>query len=956
MDLSRHAGELDVGTPALAAVRVSLLGPVRAWGGDGELQLGSAQQKAVLAALALQAGHSVSKSQLVDAIWGDSPPASAQGGIYSHISALRATLEPHRPPRSGGTVLTSAGSGYCLMLPDGALDVDRFQQLRDEARTCRNNRDTAGELEVLDAALALWRGQALEGAPGPYAARQRARLVSVKLDVAERRARILLNAGRPYALVDELHELTREHPLREGLHGLLMQALYLTGRRQAALGVFQRFRATTIDALGTEPGASLSTLHDRILRDEESLRFTVDGVPGLTRPIPLAAKAFRFPVRRLVGRAREVDALRAAVSSVARGTGGVVWLEGEQGIGKTALLERGLADARGCQLAWSCAEELGQTVTLRVLMDALEVTRLSPDPRRAALAAVVRQLGPADGNELDTPTELAVEGVLDLVRQVCADGPLVLVVDQAHWADPASLHVLRRLAPETERLPLLLVVALRALPRRSEMERTRATLARAPHASMSTVAPLTQDAVEDLVAALAGGAPGQALRALSRQAAGNPLFVKILVEFLCGEGVLVHPGDGSVDLARRNPPPNQCSISDKIVDHLQTAPQPVRELLSWASLCGDRFTRAEITAVLGSDADEAIDDAVTAGFLAEDSGEFFFRHKMVQRAFYGRYASAIRGSLHRQLAETWAQANLRIERIAAQLMLAPVDGSAWLCDWLHTNTAVLSVRAPMLATKLLRRVLSADSLSPAQRDELRSLPAGLRAWPGHDPSCGEVRSLDIRALTGGYWRGEWDAVETLLAAGEVPGRSADLVHATAALLCAHRGERDEAAAHLDAVSCATGEVLAAQAMLAEQDGNLVQACEVLEQAGVCARWSAWLVRLAVELGRDEVASRITDACEGMPGGRAVALHCRALIDHDPASVLIAAEEHLKSGRRWAYAQAMEDAAVLLAAQGSVEKAVKAFEAAVAVFEEVAARWDVRRAVRRVRARDEALHV
>src|SRR5690349_17769968 len=193
MRISRdsHAlGVVDGLSSPSTAVRISLLGPVRAWGTHGEAELGFAQRKAVLAVLALQSGHWVSKSELVDAVWGEEPPASAQGSIYAHISALRATLEPHRPPRSEGALLTSAGSGYCLTLPGDAVDVDHFQRLRDEARTCRNNRDIDGELAALEAALALWRGDALDNAPGPFATRQRARLAGLKLEAVERRARL----------------------------------------------------------------------------------------------------------------------------------------------------------------------------------------------------------------------------------------------------------------------------------------------------------------------------------------------------------------------------------------------------------------------------------------------------------------------------------------------------------------------------------------------------------------------------------------------------------------------------------------------------------------------------------------------------------------------------------------------------------------------------------------------
>jgi DNA-binding SARP family transcriptional activator len=920
-------------------VRISLLGPVRAWRDGDEVELGFAQRKAVLAMLALQAGRSVSKSELVDAVWGDEPPASAQGGIYTHISALRAALEPQRPFRSEGTLLTSGGSGYCLTLPGGVVDVDSFQRLRDDARACRNNRDIDGELAALDTALALWRGDALDGVPGPFAARQRTRLTELKLDAVERRARILLNAGRPHPLIDGLHELTIQHPLRESLHGLLMQALYLTGRRQAAIGVFHRMRHATIDSLGTEPGSALTALHAKIMRNDPMLRWTVDGVPGVTRPIPLVTKAPRTATRRLIGRETETAAVRTAVTSLARGTGGVVWLEGEQGIGKTAVLSEALAGTRGCQLAWATADELGQAAPLRVLVDGLDVTRLSPDPRRAALAAVIRELE-SPPTDHDACAAAAVEGVIDLIHQLCADGPLIMVVDQLHWADSVSLHVVRRLATETATLPLLLVAALRPVPSRAEVDHTRVALR--PHAQVITLGPLPDAAVEELVTEVLEAAPGPGLRGLAPQAAGNPWLLEVLIEQLVSVGAVV-TDRGRADIRNRTPQPNQCSIVDVIHDHMQTVPDQVRDLLGWASLCGDGFTFDEIAAALTMPADEVsavLAEAVTGGYVRQRGGEFSFRHKMIQRAYYGRYTSAIRGSLHRQLAEAWAAIDTPPDRVAEQLMLAPIDNSSWLDDWLAANSAALAVRAPRLASTLTCRILSSDAMSTARGNAFSALLDKPAAW------CedGSDFSRDLRTR---YWRGQWEEALTTLTAMR-------LTHDTAALICAHRGNVDEASAQLDLVAPdpvrqESGAVLAVRALLAEQRGEPGEALNVLvglldPAAGPAddrARWLPWLVRLALAQGHDAIAERAAMAAESGP--QTTARHCRALIDEDPAAVLVAAEEHRLAGWDLAYAQAAEDGAVLLIEQGRPQEAANALDAAVGCFTRLRARWDVRRA-------------
>ena len=467
--LTRHRSE---------PLRISLLGPVRAWGNDGELELGSRQRKAVLAVLAMRANQLVTKGELVDAIWGESAPASAYGGIHTHISALRKRLEPQWSRRSTGQVLVSAGTGYQLRLGGNQLDVERFQDLCELAGERRAARDVAGELTALDSALELWQGKALDGVTGPHASRQRLRLTDLRLSTIERRARLMLNIGAHHVVIDELDRLCQAHPLREVPHALLMHALYLDGRRQDAIDVFHRLRTATVERLGTEPGPCPSGMHDEILRDDPALRWTRDEPRGPARPIPLVARP--RPARRhgFTGRAAQVAAVRSAVSDVAAGTGGVVWVDGAHGTGKSALLAEGLADTPGCRLAWSVADELGQLVPLYTLLDGLDVTALSPDLRRAELATMLRELDLdrfAPGAE--AKVERAIDGVVSLVRELCADGPLILVLDQLQWADPMSLLVLRCLLPETADLPLLLVIASRPAPQRPGLARMRAALA-----------------------------------------------------------------------------------------------------------------------------------------------------------------------------------------------------------------------------------------------------------------------------------------------------------------------------------------------------------------------------------------------------------------------------------------------------------------------------------------------
>src|SRR5208282_3807251 len=211
------------------ALLVRLLGPVRAWRGDRELELGGPQRQAVLGLLALRANQAVSRSELIDGIWGEDPPPSAVNALHVHVAGLRRTLEPHRASRAPGQFLLAAGPGYSLRLEPGQLDVQMLARHLDAARASRAAGDLSAAARSFDAALRLWQAAPLSGIPGPWAEIERVRLREMRLTAIEERAEVMLMLGRAAVTATELTGLVREHPLREALLGRLMLALYQCG-------------------------------------------------------------------------------------------------------------------------------------------------------------------------------------------------------------------------------------------------------------------------------------------------------------------------------------------------------------------------------------------------------------------------------------------------------------------------------------------------------------------------------------------------------------------------------------------------------------------------------------------------------------------------------------------------------------------------------------------------------
>jgi DNA-binding SARP family transcriptional activator/tetratricopeptide (TPR) repeat protein len=246
-------------------LRVGVLGPVTAWYGHEELRVGQPRQQAVLGILAMRANRVISRGELVDAVWGQDPPASAEGGVYTYVAGLRRVIEPTRSARGPGRVLVSSGAGYVLHLVPGQPDAVAFEQHLARARQLRRGGDLAGAVGALETALGLWRGAAFVGVPGPFAQTERARLAELRSGAAEERADVLLALGRHEDIVPDLTALVADHPLRERMRGLLMIALYRSGRPAEALRVFHDGRRVLAEELGIDPGSDLSRIHQQVL-------------------------------------------------------------------------------------------------------------------------------------------------------------------------------------------------------------------------------------------------------------------------------------------------------------------------------------------------------------------------------------------------------------------------------------------------------------------------------------------------------------------------------------------------------------------------------------------------------------------------------------------------------------------------------------------------------------------
>jgi DNA-binding SARP family transcriptional activator/tetratricopeptide (TPR) repeat protein len=339
------------------ALRIQLLGPIRAWRGEQELELGGPRRRAVLGMLAMRAGQAVSRSELIDGLWGEDPPASAVNSVHVYVAGLRRVLEPHRARRAPGQVLSARAPGYLLRLEPGQLDAAALDEHLTQAPRSLAAGDLAAAARSLDAAQGLWQGAALAGIPGPWADVERVRLDELRLTTIEERIDVMLALGGHRQAVAQLAALIREHPLRERFRGQFMLALYRCGRQADALAEFAATRRVLASELGIEPGPGLRRLHQQILAADAELSWQAapgapagQDVPAPPGPRPPAPVPRELPadVDAFTGRSdelAELDRLLSAGSRAAHrhpGSAGpaavvICSVAGSAGVGKTAL-------------------------------------------------------------------------------------------------------------------------------------------------------------------------------------------------------------------------------------------------------------------------------------------------------------------------------------------------------------------------------------------------------------------------------------------------------------------------------------------------------------------------------------------------------------------------------------------------------------------------------------------
>ena len=417
-----------------------ILGPFEV-GRNGEpLEIPAGKPRALLAVLLLRAGEVVSVDTLVDELWGEQPPATAAKNVQVYVARLRRAL--------GEGVLVTQAPGYALRVDPEQFDAARFQALVEEARL----EEPARAAPRLERALALWRGPPLaDFAYEPFAQDEIRRLDDLRLGALEDRVEADLALGRHEAVIGELESLTRAHPLRERLQGLLLLALYRCGRQADALEAYRSTRRRFVEELGVEPSPALRQLERAILEQDPSLE-----APARHRPPAPVRKIGRRGV--LVAGLLALGGLAAILTAVFAGgkarslaalPNSIGVVDGRHHVVRTVIKAGGEPGgiAAGAGAVW--VTDTASDLVLRIGRDGNSIDRIPVGHRPTGIAVGDGQVWAV--NQLDrTVSEINPRALRQIGTNQVGNGAGAIAFGHGSiWVANATDYTLSRIDPDS---------------------------------------------------------------------------------------------------------------------------------------------------------------------------------------------------------------------------------------------------------------------------------------------------------------------------------------------------------------------------------------------------------------------------------------------------------------------------------------------------------------------------
>jgi DNA-binding CsgD family transcriptional regulator len=448
----------------------------------------------------------------------------------------------------------------------------------------------------------------------------------------------------------------------------------------------------------------------------------------------------------LIGRSGELAALRALLDRSAKGRGEVALVQGEAGIGKSRLLSEALAETGSSTTSvfFGCADELDRTRPFSAVADALGCRRTSSDPVAAAIADDL--FAATDPAALDQGRRFRIiEAVLELLESAATSGPVVLALEDLHWADPSTMLVVGTVARRLATFPVALVVTFRPSPRVPELEGILDTLTR-QGATHLVLGALDDPSVGELARSALGMESGPALLSRLHSAGGNPLFVMEMLSALA-QAKALSVVEGKVEADGAPFPP---SLRATVLRRISFLGDDSLELLRLAAVLGTTFSVADLGAVTGHSAVRLLSllsEPLRAQVIEEADSSLRFRHDVIRNAIYEDIPADLRRALHRDVAHALERASATTSKVASHLAAGAERGDQHAIAWLRRAAVEAAPAAPATAIEILTKALGLIVDDAVAVASVNAELAELLAYCG---SAAEAEQIARRALAGPY--------------------------------------------------------------------------------------------------------------------------------------------------------------------------------------------------------------
>jgi DNA-binding SARP family transcriptional activator/tetratricopeptide (TPR) repeat protein len=622
----------------------------------------------LLAYLVLNRGRHVARDELIGALWPDQAPVSQDAALRTLLSRLRSSL---------GTATVAGRDEVILSLPEPVwIDIEAAAAEVPRALGALERGDARRAWALAQVPLNIASRGLLPGSQASWLEPPRRELEEVHLLALEviGRAGLAMGGTQLQSAERAARSLIESEPYRESGYVLLMEALAARGNVAEAMRVFDGLRTLLRDELGTMPSGEAIAVHERLLRPQAPSDLEAHPAEPGTSSIPLPAELRHRAQGTVIGREPELAQLEELwlMASGQEGSGQLVFLAGDAGIGKTTLtadVARRVHAAGATVLAGRSPRET--VVPYQPILEALrhwalnvpaselssaareygsELSRLIPELRRRA-----PDLPPPPADEPETERYRLFEAVVGLLTELSRGAPVLLVLDDLQWADRPTLLLLRHLARATNPARVLILGAYRSTERRGDTFTNALTeLRRDRLASQIDIRGLSESATAELVRLRAGETPSRSFaHALYEETEGNPFFVEEIVRHLLEAGV--RAGSASASVLQRFGLPE--GVKQVIAWRLGRLEAAALELLRVAAVIGREVDAALLERVVLLAEEEflsSLEEALAAGLLVESDekpGSYLFSHALIRETLYEGMSVPRRARIHKRVGE-----------------------------------------------------------------------------------------------------------------------------------------------------------------------------------------------------------------------------------------------------------------------------------------------------------------